>query len=95
MWLLKSATNRNKIESIDITDTSSNPDEKVNKRNFSEKKCDQCDYPRRAGAKHKHFIEGTTIIKDNKALSSPKYLTIEPVSPRLTKWQIIIARRKK
>ena len=33
IWLLKSATNRNKIESINITDTSSN--QKVNKRNFS------------------------------------------------------------
>ena len=58
IWLLKSVTNGNNIESIDITNTSSNPEEKVNKRNFSEKKCDQCDYPRPAGAKHKHFIKG-------------------------------------
>ena len=43
IWLLNSAINRNKIKSIDITDTSSNPEEKVNKRNFSEKKCHQCD----------------------------------------------------
>ena len=28
---------RNKIESIDIADTSSNPEEKLNKRNSSEK----------------------------------------------------------
>ena len=61
--LLKSTTNTNKIKSIDITDTSSNPDEKENKRNFSKEKCDQCDYPRPAGAKHKHFIKGTTIIR--------------------------------
>ena len=37
IWLLKSATNRHKIESIDIADISSNPEEKVNKRNFSVK----------------------------------------------------------
>ena len=30
IWLLKSATNRHKIESIDIADTSSKPEEKVN-----------------------------------------------------------------
>ena len=53
IWLLKSATNRHKIESIGIADTSSNHEEKVNKRNFSVKKCDQCDYPRPAGSKHK------------------------------------------
>ena len=44
VWLLKSATKRHKIESIDIADTSSNPEEMVNKRNFSVQKCDQCDY---------------------------------------------------
>ena len=29
IWLLKSATNRHKIESIDIVDTSSNPEGKI------------------------------------------------------------------
>ena len=38
IWLLKFATNRHKIESINIADTSSNPEEKVNKRIFSVKK---------------------------------------------------------
>ena len=45
IWLRKFATNRNKIESIDIADTSSNPEKKVNKRNFFEKKCDLCVTP--------------------------------------------------
>ena len=85
IWLLKSATNRHKIESIDITNTSSNPEEKVNKRNFSVKKCDQCDYPRPAGEKHTHFIKRTTIIEDNKTLSSPKYLSIESVFSKIDK----------
>ena len=85
IWLLKSATNRHKVESIDIADTSSNPEEKVNKRNFSVKKCDQCDYPRSAGAKHKHFIKRTTIIEDNKTLNSPKYLPIESVFSKIGK----------
>ena len=31
IWLLKSDTNMHKIESIDIADTSSNPEEKVKK----------------------------------------------------------------
>ena len=84
IWLLKSATNRHKIESIDIADTSSNPEEKVNKRNFSVKKCDQCDYPRPAGAKHKHFIK-RTIEEDNKTLSSPKYLPIQSVVSKIDK----------
>ena len=42
-WFLKSATNRNKIESIDVTDTLdtlSNPEKKENKKNFSVLKCD-------------------------------------------------------
>ena len=73
--LLKSATNRNKIESIDITDTSRNPEEKVNKINFSEKKCDQCDDLRRAGAKHRHFIKGTIIIENNWTLNKPEVFT--------------------
>ena len=54
IWLLKSATNRHKIESIDIADTSSYPEGMVNNRNFSVKKCDQYDYPRPAEAKHIH-----------------------------------------
>ena len=85
IWLLKSATNCNKIESIDITDTSSNPEKKVNKRNFSEKKFYQCDYPRPAGAKHKQFIKGTTIIEDNGTLNSSNYLPIESVFSKIDK----------
>ena len=73
------------MKSIDIADTSSNPQEKVNKRNFSVKKCGQCDYCRPAGAKHKHFIKRTTIIEDNKTLNSPKYLPIESVFPKIDK----------
>ena len=49
------------------------------------KKCDQCDYPRPAGAKHKHFIKSTTIIEDNKTLNSPKYLPIESVFSKIDK----------
>ena len=85
IWPLNSAINRNKIKSIDIADTSSNPQEKVNKRNFSEKKCDVRDYPRPARAKHKHFIKGTTSIEDNKILSSLKYLPIESVFSKIDK----------
>ena len=94
IWLLKSVTNRHKIESIDIADTSSNPEEKVNKRNFSVRKCDQCDYPRPAEAKHKHFIKRTTIIEDNKKLTAQSIYLLRQSSSRLTKWQKIIASRQ-
>ena len=85
IWLLKSATNSNKIESINITDTSRNPEAKVNKRNLSGKECDQCDYPRPEGAKHRHFIKRTTIIEDNRTLNTPKYLPIELVFSKIDK----------
>ena len=68
-----------------IADTSSNPDERVNKRNFSVIKCDQCDYPRPAEANHKHFIKRTTIIEHNKTLNSPLYLPIESVFSKIEK----------
>ena len=85
IWLLKSATNRNRIESIGHCWYLKQPFGKDNKRNFSKKKCDRCDYPSPAGTKHKHFIKGTTIIEDNKTLSSPKYLPIESVFSKIDK----------
>ena len=80
----KSATNRNKIDPIDINDTLSISEKKEN-INISEQKCDLCDYPRPAGTKHIHYIKRTTITKDNRKHNRSDYLPIESVFSKIDK----------
>ena len=82
-WIIKSATNRNKIEPV--TDTLSNSEKKESNRNISKQKCDLCNYPRLAGTKHIHFIKGTTITEDTRKHNRSNYPPIESVFSKIDK----------
>ena len=83
-WLLKYATNRNKIEPTNVTNTLRNSEKKESNRNISEQKFDLCDYPRPAETMHIHFIKGTTIMKDNRKCNRSNYpLPIESVFSKI------------
>ena len=84
-WHLKSATNRNKIEQINVTNTLRNYEKKENNRNISEQKCGRYDYSRPARTKHIHFIKETMITEDNRKNNRLNYPPIESVFSKIDK----------
>jgi hypothetical protein len=94
-WLLKSDTNGNKIDSIDIAETSSSPEERTLKRNFSEKKCVQCDFTPDQQEQSIYILqkEQQSSMRIGQATDQNIYLLSQSFL-RLTKLQKITARRQ-